>query len=472
MEFRPQEGPQEDFLSCGADIAIYGGAAGSGKTFAMLLDPIRHKDTGKAGAVFFRRNSNQITNEGGLWDEAKEMYHHAGGVPKESPFPVIKFPSGFKISFRHLQYDSTVLNWQGGQIAIQYWDELTHFTQKQFIYMLSRNRSTSGVKPYVRGSTNPDKASWVRNFLDWWIGEDGFPDQSRSGKLRWLVNYENKFHWFDTREEAIEAFKEIDPDTMPLSVTFIPAKLSDNRILMEKDPGYRSKLMSLSKVDRERLLGGNWDVMPVAGSYFQQHYFEEVDAHPPLVKVVRAWDRAATEHNPGDPGDPDWTVGLKLGVDKHGFYYVLDIVCVRLSAHKVEQLIRNTATQDGTSVIVKAFQDPGGAGKGEIENFTRVMAGFIVNVEKINVNKEVAAKAVSAQAEAGNIKILSSCREKQRFYNELTDFPQGRHDDVVDAFSSAFNCIALAPMPKYTKEMKEMKERVKMKKKRATKERW
>ena len=79
--------------------------------------------------------------------------------PREAQLEWI-FPGGAKIKFAHLEYDSTVLDWQGSALAFIGYDELTHFTEKQFFYMLSRNRSTSGVRPYIRGTTNPDPDSW------------------------------------------------------------------------------------------------------------------------------------------------------------------------------------------------------------------------------------------------------------------------------------------------------------------------
>lgn len=79
MNIGPQKGPQEQFLSSPADIVIYGGAAGGGKSFALLLEGLRHISNPNFGAVIFRRNVNQITAEGGLWDTASEIYPYAGG---------------------------------------------------------------------------------------------------------------------------------------------------------------------------------------------------------------------------------------------------------------------------------------------------------------------------------------------------------------------------------------------------------
>ena len=139
-------------------------------------------------------------------------------------------------------------------------DELTHFTETQFFYLLSRNRSTCGIKPYVRATCNPDAGSWVATFISWWIGEDGLPIQERTGLLRYFVRLEDDtLDWGDSAEELSGRHPHIPTEEI-LSVTFVPATLADNKILMQKDPGYKAKLMSMPRVERERLLGGNWRV--------------------------------------------------------------------------------------------------------------------------------------------------------------------------------------------------------------------
>jgi predicted phage terminase large subunit-like protein len=434
----PQQGPQEEFLSTPADIALYGGAAGGGKTYAILLDVLRHYESPEGGAVCFRRTSKQVRNEGGLWDTSMTIYPVVQGTPVESRLEWT-FPKGFALTFAHLEHEKNVLDHQGSQIPVIYFDELTHFTEKQFTYMMSRNRSTSGIKPYIRATTNPDASSWVRKWVDWFIGDNGLPIPERAGKIRWFVRDGDRMEWADDPATLQSRF----PLSQPKSFTFIPSKLEDNKILMDKDPSYRANLMALSAVERSRLLDGNWNVKPTAGNIFASHWFEEVEAVPPMRRIVRAWDRAATEWNDGDPGDPDWTVGFKLGQGIDGLFYILDIERVRLSAYKVDQLIRNTASRDGRDVIVKAFQDPGGAGKGEAEHFIRMMAGYQVEVEKIQTDKITSSRAASAQVEAGNVKVLDKCRNKEHLYDELQNFPLASHDDIVDGFTSAFNYLTL-----------------------------
>lgn len=468
INIAPQKGPQTEFLSTEADVAFYGGSAGGGKTFGMLIDPTRHiSSCPEGGAVYFRKTTTQIRNQGGLWDEAKQLYHQLGGKPRESPSMDITFPhpdnhkeDGFKITFSHLQHEKNKYDYQGSQIPVIYFDEVTHFSRSQFFYLLGRNRSTCGIDPYVRATCNPDKNSWVRKFIDWWIDEDGWAMPERSGELRWLCVFDDKDFWFDSKEDAIDHFGLNEfgkPNNPPISVTFILSRLKDNKILMEKDPGYKAKLMALSKVERERLLGdeekgGNWDIVPAAGMYFKRHYFEEIEYAPNFIEIVRCWDRAATEWNPGDKGDPDWTVGVKMGKTYDNEFVIIDVERQRLSAGKVEKLMINTARQDGVSVKVKLFQDPGGAGKGEVEAAVKMLSGFNVVVEKISTNKEVAAKPLSAQAENNNIKILTSCRNKEEFYNELENFPDDSHDDIVDGATGAFNELNAGNVGEFTKE--------------------
>ena len=142
-----QPGPQTHFLRSSADICVYGGAAGGGKTVGLILEPLRHATrVANFTAVFFRRSTPQITNPGGLWDESQKFYPRLGGTPHIG-MREWRWRRGGKIKFSHLQFDSTVYDWQGAQIALICFDELTHFTAHQFFYMVSRNRSACGVRP-------------------------------------------------------------------------------------------------------------------------------------------------------------------------------------------------------------------------------------------------------------------------------------------------------------------------------------
>lgn len=432
----PQAGPQTEFLECGADIVIYGGAAGSGKTFAVLMEPIHFLHVKNFGAVIFRRNSIMVRNQGGLWDTSMSVYpyHKLNGVPKETTLEW-DFNGRSTVKFAHLQYESDVLSWQGSQIPLIIFDELTHFTRSQFFYMLSRNRSTCGVKPYVRATTNPDSESWVREFIDWYIDSTtGYAIPERSGVIRWFIMLNDTVIWGDKRSELIAKY----PESLPKSFTFISASIHDNQKLLKADPGYLANLHALPTVERERLLNGNWNIKPSAGLYFQRRYFEVVRTAPKKTRAVRYWDRAATKKT--DTNDPDYTVGILMEKDDNGILYVSDMVRIQDSPLGVQRAIKNTADYDGSQVTIGIEQDPGQAGVFEAQHIARMLQGYNVRLIKPSSDKITRASPVSAQAEAGNIKIVSA-KWNEEFIKELENFPDGAHDDIVDALSGAFSML-------------------------------
>jgi predicted phage terminase large subunit-like protein len=435
-KLEPQAGPQTEFLRTTADIAIYGGAAGGGKSYGLLLEPLSHHDNKKFGCVIFRRNSTQVRNEGGLWDESMMIYPLFRAKPREANLEWL-FPSGARLKFAHLEYDSTVLDWQGAQIPFIGFDELTHFSEHQFFYMLSRNRSTSGVPGYIRATTNPDPDSWVRDFIDWWIGPDGYPIPARSGSIRWFIRRDDTFIWADTPNEIYEKYGR-GPEVLPKSVTFIPSKVHDNKILLEKDPAYLANLLALSRVERLRLLGGNWNVREAAGMIFQREWFPVIDAVPAgWIQSVRYWDRAATKPSESNR-DPDWTRGLKLYKYPDNTFVVVDLKSIQDTPGKVETLVKTTASHDSYAVPIVGEQDPGSAGVADAENFTRMLSGYEVRTRKPTQDKITRAKPVSAQCEAGNVRVLRAAWNEE-FFSELENFPDGSHDDIVDVLSGAFN---------------------------------
>lgn len=437
---RPQPGPQMAFLATPADIAIYGGAAGGGKSWALLLEPLRHVARPDFAAVFFRRSTVQIRNPGGLWDESLKLYP-ATGAASVSHVLEWRFPSGARLKFAHLEHDKTVLEWQGAQVPLICFDELTHFTETQFWYMVSRNRSMTGIRPYIRATCNPDADSWVAALIEWWIDKDsGLPIPERAGVIRWFIRINDELIWGDSPADL----DAIHPGIPPKSFTFVPAKLTDNAALMTADPTYVANLMALPRVERERLLGGNWKIRPAAGMYFQKSWFEVVDAIPAGGRAVRAWDTAATQETGSN--DPDYTVGIKAWrVDGPGglpTFYIEDVARARHSPAGVERMIKTIASQDGLDVPIRLPQDPAAAGKAVAHTYIKMLAGYTARAELVSGDKEVRAGPASAQAEVGNIKLLRA-PWNAAFLDELEAFPIGKHDDQVDALSDVINELAL-----------------------------
>lgn len=438
LSIRPQIGPQTTFLSSSADIVIYGGSAGSGKSFSLLMEPLRHIGIPDFGAVIFRRTSTQVRNEGGLWDTSNQIYPHVGGAPKESILKWV-FESGANVKFAHIEYNKNVYDWQGSQIPLICFDELTHFNESMFWYMLSRNRSTCGIKPYMRATTNPLADSWVSKLISWWIDDDGFPIQERSGVIRWFIRINDELIWADSAEDLTDRH----PASIPKSLTFIPAKLSDNKILEGKDPGYRANLMALGRVERERLLEGNWKVRPSAGMYFRREWFEIVD-NAPSGKSIRNWDLAASEPTTERP-DPDWTAGVKL-IEVRTITYIADVRHVQRKPAGTESLIQHTASVDGTETNITMEQEPGSSGKITIAYYASLLKGYSFKGIPSTKAKELRAGPVSAAAENGLIKVVRA-DWNDAFFDELEAFPEGAHDDQVDGLSGAFNEMHMKSNP-------------------------
>lgn len=439
---KPQAGKQEMFLSSPADIAIYGGAAGGGKTYALLMENARHMNNGGFGSVIFRRNSTQITNEGGLWDTARSIYTGMGAIMTKSPRPMAKFPSGAKITFSHLQYDDTVYDYQGAQIPLICFDELTHFSKTQFFYMLSRNRSTCGVRPYVRATCNPDADSWVRKFIDWWIDDDGYPIDERCGVIRYFFQKDNEIIWGDTKEALMDEYGISSSDIK--SVTFISASIYDNKKLLEVNPEYLGSLKALSTVEQGRLLLGNWNIKPSAGLYFKRSQVRIVDTIPSrIVSIARGWDLAATEISDSNE-DPDRTAGVLMARMENGMFIVLHAHREAYQSSDVRRLVRMSATQDReiyncNTILVP--QDPGQAGKEQAQSYAKMLAGFKIVSNRVSGDKTTRAEPLAAQWQIGNVLILKG-EWNDRYLAEMEGFPDLLHDDLVDASSEAFNYIA------------------------------
>ena len=359
------------------------------------------------------------------------LYPFCGASPRESRLEWV-FPSTAKISFANMEYEKDRFNYQGSQIPLIGFDELTHFSWTQFMYMFSRNRSPiAGIPSYIRATTNPDPDRWVRNMISWWIDDDGYAISDRSGVIRWFVVENDKIIWGTSRDELIRK----DSSRLPKSFSFIASTIYDNKILLKSDPAYLASLEALSYFEREQLLMGNWNVRPTSGMFFRRTYFEIIDTLPKNLTFVRYWDRAATKKT--ENNDPDYTVGVKLAKDMNGIFYVCDIVILQETPLGVQNAIKNTASQDSVYTRIGIEQDPGQAGVSEVDLLIRMLQGYIVKPYKVTKDKITRASPVSAQAEAGNIRILRG-HWNEDFFREVENFPEGKHDDMVDALSGAF----------------------------------
>ncbi len=224
--FKANEGPQEDFLAAGETDVLYGGAAGGGKSYAMLVDPLRYAHRPAHRGLIIRRSMPELRE---LIDKSRELYPKAfPGCKYKEVEKLWNFPSGAKIEFGFLERDADVYRYQGQAYSWIGFDEITHLpTEFAWNYLASRLRTTdSEITCYMRCTANPGGAgaTWVKKrYID--------PSPPH------------------------ESFEGADG----LSRKFIPARLQDNPFLAT-DGRYEKMLKALPPTQRQQLLEGNWDV--------------------------------------------------------------------------------------------------------------------------------------------------------------------------------------------------------------------
>lgn len=474
-----QPGPQTKAAESDADIVVYGGAAGGGKSWLAIYDLGKYSHVPGYGGILFRRTSPELVGSDSVWSLAGKLYPLLGGEGKKSPVLQYDFPSGGLVEFRHLQHETDVSAHQSKAYARAVFDEATHFTGDQFWFIFSRLRTTSGVPLRFLLTCNPDPDSFIlTELIGWWIGADGYPIPERDGVKRWFVrDTAGAMVWADTREELAHMVEDLHD---VISVTFIASKVTDNKILLESDKKYIGKLRNLTPVLRARMLGGNWRIREGAGDMFQRGWFPVVPNTPlgrvaagyPLrldfVRKVRWWDRASTPffnqlvpgiQRPADfrarrEGNPDWSRGLLAGLTRpfdaedRGRIVLMDMVSYRDTGGAIEQAIIRQALIDGPMVLVGVWVDPAQAGSDQALRMKRLLnkRGIGVVLGPQVKNKREYATLPSQLAYNGGIWVMDDGSDGMSwlpFWNEIEAFPPALgtpeskkpKDDQVDVLS-------------------------------------
>lgn len=475
---RPQPGKQELALNIDADVIFYGGAAGSAKSHTALMRSLRHIQDPHYNPVYFRRTTEQLTGQGGLWPEAKAMYRRFGAKAREQA-KAIRFPNGCEIVFDHLQHEKDA---EGNHLGLQYsavfFDELPTFSESQFMFLLSRLRSKAKMSPYAFCTMNPDYDSWVYNWVEWYINEDGLPNEDRCGTIRYFVTVDGKPVFGNTVEELEKEYPHLcwinNPKTgikryvRPKSFVFISANIFDNQKLIDSQPEYLASLMAMDEVKRARFLYGNWKARVEGNAYFKRDWLHKVDTVPLEAIHVRAWDKASSEPSPKE-WHPDYTAGSpRISKCRDGYYWLYwgfhedirdpdsDVTGrFRKIPGERDALIEKQAQKDGKEVFIVFSQDPGGAGKTEFEQSAAKLTkyGYMVLKDPVPSNKGKLSKFTpfSVACQSGLVRIVEDSFPNkttlEAFYKELENFTgerstRQRHDDWADATASAFNALS------------------------------
>jgi predicted phage terminase large subunit-like protein len=399
---------QKVFLRTNALEGLFGGAAGGGKSSALLMSAMQFVDVPNYSAILFRRTYADLSLPGALMDRFKDWIGGEEEIHWNANSYVATFPSGARISFGYLNNTNDYLRYKGSEFQFIGMDEVTEIRESDYRYMFSRlRRPASGALSQVplrmRAASNP-APNWVRQRF--------IVEGKETGRI------------------------------------FVPSLLTDN-------PGidadsYRQALQALDPVERRRLEMGDW-WSTTLGTLFDRNDFVIIDQHEvPIVtsaaRAVRFWDLAATEPHSGNL-DPDWTVGTLMMFDQ-GIGYVMDVRKIRAKGDKVEQLIAQTAAEDGHTVSIRIEQEPGSSGKALIDQYARyVVPGYDLVGLRASGDKVTRARPFAAAVANGNIRLVRGSWLTD-FLDEMSSFPEAcNHDDQVDSCVGAFTYLAGLGLP-------------------------
>ncbi|MCK4302608.1 MAG: phage terminase large subunit, partial [Candidatus Eisenbacteria sp.] len=380
----------------------YGGAAGGGKSSALLMAALQYVHIPGYAALLLRRTYTDLTLPDSLMSRARGWLQGTGAkwVEREKTW---RFPSGATLSFGYLQREGDRYRYQSAAFQFIGFDELTQFPEISYTYLFSRLRRLKGfnVPVRMRSASNPGNIGheWVRQ--------------------RFLIEGKSKGR------------------------IFIPARLDDNPYLDRAE--YVKSLMELDPITRAQLLDGDWTARQVGGFFPRECFGLLAKAPRRWEAIVRFWDLAASAPKPGK--DPDRTCGYLVSVDKKGIFTIHHVVRMRGVPAAVEAVVAQTATMDGREVPIRMEQEPGASGKSLIDAYRRrVLRGYNFRGIPSVGNKVVRAGPVSSEVDAGNVRMLLAPWTSE-VLDALEAFPHGAHDDDADALSGAYNWLSTKGQP-------------------------
>lgn len=271
-----QKGAQERMLAQNADIVICGGSRGGSKSFSLLMETLKDIKNKNFAAVILRKEKDDLE---GLINDSEKLYTQFGKYKRAKNDQRWVFNTGGWLTFLHYSgaFADFKDRFQGRQYSFIGIDEITQIEYKKFKYLLTNNRNASHLKNRFWGTCNPDPDSWVRKFIDWWIGEDGLAMPERDGVVRYCFmegDSPDSIYWGDTPEDVYlqckhlidplwkESYDELGYNKITMfikSVVFVRADLSENVKLVRSDPSYFASLAQQDEEQKMRDLQGNWN---------------------------------------------------------------------------------------------------------------------------------------------------------------------------------------------------------------------
>lgn len=274
--YRPHKGFQEKFVRTNVDVCFGGGNLGAGKSFGAAMATAEPSLDSRWCGLFLRNNLDDIKRGGGLIDSFRELYGDYIQV-RISDMPRVTFPNGSFVDFTHVAdqtKESILRRLKGSQYDMIYFDELSNFSWEAFTTILSRNRGKSPYAGKCLATTNPEREHWTRDFIDWYVDESGYIIPERDGVVRFFYIMGTTVKdvcWGSSKEEVYYQCKaDIDKilrsqhsenwEEYIKSFTFYEGKMSENKEMLERNKGYVGTIAMMGGAERDKLLGGNWNV--------------------------------------------------------------------------------------------------------------------------------------------------------------------------------------------------------------------
>jgi predicted phage terminase large subunit-like protein len=386
---------QGAFLCLPHQEALYGGAAGGGKSDALLMGALQYVDVPGYAAIILRRTFSDLALPGALMDRAEEWLTGTGAKWLERS-KTWRFPSGATLSFGYLEAERDKYRYQGSEFQYLAFDELTQFSESQYRYLLSRLRRRTGVEVPLRAraASNPGGIGheWVRR--------------------RFLIEGEAEGR------------------------AFIPARLADNPHLDADE--YRRALAELDPVTRRQLLEGDWSARSSLG-FFRREWFKIEERAPEGLRWVRFWDTASKAKTRSD-----FWAGVKaamLNRDGRRELWIANIVHGKWEYADGKAVVLQTARADGRGVAV-GIEDAA-SGTALLSDLRRApeAGGTTFAPVVVTTDKVTRAGPWASLAQGEGVYLLSGSWVGP-FLDECDGFPQpGVPDDRIDAVSGAYEML-------------------------------
>jgi predicted phage terminase large subunit-like protein len=432
--------PQHLFLITDADEALYGGAAGGGKSIALIADAAAQAHLESYSAILFRKTIGDLQGSDGLLEKTNEFYvraraNYSAGQMRWR-FLSVKGKQAGTVTLRHLRNKEHVTAHEGLAYAFIGFDELQQHNEEDYIFLTSRNRCVNPeVKLKIRATANPggNGHGWIKKRWGAWldkkypkgyaIDHEAFKakglkhsgKRADSGEVRWFLRVN------DVETEVPEGTK------FSRSRTFIAALLQDNPYLM-RNQNYMNTLMNLPLVKRNRLLFGDWEILE-DGNIFKREWFHIVRTAPRGLQWFRGIDCASSEEKQADN-----TAYAEIAFDGRNNLYIRFVGAEKLEWSKQREWLKEVV-----------FNDPLETGIERASNGSALYSDFrndpdLVHLRFFSVvpdrDKVERASIWSYRAEQGKVYLVEGSWN-DAFVDECVAFPMGLHDDRVDAVSLA-----------------------------------